>query len=205
MENELGHIVDALPGLVWTAFPDRRIDFLNRRWCEYTGLGVDEGLGQGWLATIHPDDVIEFLDDWQSILTSGEPREIEARLRRHDGHYRWFVFRVRPLIDASGQLVKWCGISTDVEERKQAADTVREVEARKTAIMDSALDCIVTIDHEGRITEFNQAAEHTFGYRRDDVLGKLLADTIVPPSFRETHRNGFARYCHWRRARQRRR
>ena len=60
--------------------------------------------------------------------------------------------------------------------------------------MDSALDCIVTIDHEGCITEFNPAAEHTFGYRRDEVLGKQLADVIIPPSLREKHRQGFARY-----------
>ncbi len=79
-------------------------------------------------------------------------------------------------------------------ERKQNDAALNSSEARKTAILDSALDCIVTIDHEGRITEFNPAAERTFGYRRDEVLGKLLADVIVPPSLREQHRRGFARY-----------
>jgi PAS domain S-box-containing protein len=71
---------------------------------------------------------------------------------------------------------------------------LKRSEIRKAAIVDSALDCIVTINHEGRITEFNPAAEHTFGYRRDEVLGKHMADVIIPPSLREKHRQGFARY-----------
>jgi PAS domain S-box-containing protein len=74
------------------------------------------------------------------------------------------------------------------------AAALRRSEARKAAILDSALDCIVTIDHEGRITEFNPAAERTFGFRRDEVVGKQLADIIIPPSFREQHRRGLARY-----------
>ena len=76
---------------------------------------------------------------------------------------------------------------------KQAAALSRS-EARKTAIFDSALDCILTIDHEGRITEFNPAAERTFGYRRNEVVGRQLADVVIPPSLREQHRRGFARY-----------
>jgi PAS domain S-box-containing protein len=74
------------------------------------------------------------------------------------------------------------------------AMALRRSEARKAAILDSALDCIVTIDHEGRITEFNPAAERTFGYRRDEVMGEHLADVIIPPSLREKHRRGLARY-----------
>jgi PAS domain S-box-containing protein len=79
-------------------------------------------------------------------------------------------------------------------ERMRAEESVRQSEARKAAMLDSALDCIVTIDHEGRITEFNPAAERTFGYRRDEVLGQHLADVIIPPSLQEDHRRGFARY-----------
>ena len=90
MENELNQIVDALPGLVWTALPDGRIDFLNQRWCEYTGLGVDEACGAGWQTAIHPEDLPRLLERWRSILASGEPCEMEARLRRFDGEYRWF-------------------------------------------------------------------------------------------------------------------
>ena len=194
MQDELSRVVDALPGLVWTALPDGSIDFLNGRWCEYAGLSADRGRGTGWHSAVHPEDLPGLLERWRSIMASGKPGELEARLRGSDGEYRRFVLGLRPLIDASGDVVKWCGINTDVEDRKCAEDELRRSEARKSAILDSALDCIVTIDHEARITEFNQAAEQTFGYRRDQILGKHLAEVIIPPSLRERHRQGFARY-----------
>jgi PAS domain S-box-containing protein len=93
------------------------------------------------------------------------------------------------------------GLEKEITERRLAEERLRQEEtelkrseARKAAILDSALDCIVTIDHEGCITEFNPSAERTFGYRRDEVVGKLLADLIIPPSLREQHRRGLARY-----------
>jgi PAS domain S-box-containing protein len=105
MGNELSCIVDALPGLVWSALLDGRIDFLNRRWCEYPGLDPDEARGWRWQTAIHPEDLPELLERWRSIPGSGEPREMEARLRRFDEKYRWFLFRTSPLADASGQVV----------------------------------------------------------------------------------------------------
>src|SRR3984893_16655266 len=131
MENELSRVVDALPGLVWTARPGGYIDFLNQRWCEYTGLGVEEGLGvdeaygQGWQTAIHPEDLPELLERWRSILASGEPGEMEARLRRFGGEYRWFLFRICPLADMSGRVVKWCGMNIDIEDRKRAEEALR--------------------------------------------------------------------------------
>src|SRR6266852_5244253 len=92
-------------------------------------------------------------------------------------------------------------LRNEIGERRLAEERVRQeqrelkrIEVRKAAILDSALDCIVTIDHKGCITEFNPAGESTFGYRRDEVVGKLLADVIIPASLRERHRRGFARY-----------
>jgi PAS domain S-box-containing protein len=108
MESELRRVVDALPGLVWTARLDGHIDFLNQRWREYTGLGVDEACGWAWQTAIHPEDLPELLERWRSVLAFGEPGEIEARLRRFNGEYRWFLFRACPLADASGRVVKWC-------------------------------------------------------------------------------------------------
>src|SRR6266853_605931 len=125
MEIELRRIVDALPGLIWTARLDGHIDFLNQRWCKYTGLSVDEAYGRGWQTAIHPDDLPELLERWRSILASRESREMEARMRRFDGEYRWFLFRTNPLIDASGQVVKWCGMNTDIEDRRRSEETQR--------------------------------------------------------------------------------
>ena len=150
MENELGRIVDALPGLVWTARPDGHIDFLNQRWCEYTGLSVEEALGvnqvhgRGWQTAIHPEDLSELLERWRSIPTSGEPCEMEARLRRFDGEYRWFIFRASPLSDASGQVVKWCGMSVDIEDRRRAEEAARAPEARFRLILDGLPASFIT-------------------------------------------------------------
>jgi PAS domain S-box-containing protein len=111
MEYEFSRVVDALPGLVWTALSDGRVDFVNRRWCDYTGAGVDEVLGQGWQRAVHPDDLPELLERWRNMPAAGD---MEARLRRFDGTYRRFLFRAAPIADASAG---WCGIGTDVEER----------------------------------------------------------------------------------------
>jgi PAS domain S-box-containing protein len=123
MVNELSRLLDALPGLVWTALPNGQIDFLNQRWCEYTGLSVDQGYRSGWETVIHPEDLPEFLERWKSIRASGDPGEMEARVRRFDGEYRWFLFRACTLLDSSGQGVKWCGTTTDVDDRRRSRQT----------------------------------------------------------------------------------
>ena len=362
LETDLSRVVEALPALAWAALPDGRADFVNKRWRDYTGLSLDEARDHGWQTAVHPHDLPDLLTAWAALTASGEPGELEARLRRFDGEHRWFLFRTCPIADESGDIGRWCCLQTDIDDgrraetllagekhllemvalgaplaevlgalcrlvedsapgclcsilsidpdgkrfrhgagpslpaaynelldglvmdhnygpcgmaanwktqviasdvaadprwerspwpslvlghglracwstpilsvddgvigvfalyqRKPASPTpleqdltrqfahiasiaieraqndasLRESTARKSAILNSALDCIVTIDHEGRITEFNPAAERTFGYRRDEVMGKPLDQTIMPPSLREQHRRGFTRY-----------
>jgi PAS domain-containing protein len=86
MEHERGRGVDALPGLVWTALPNGQIDFLNQRWCEYTGLGVDQSCGLGWQTVVHPEDLPRLLAGWRSVPASSAPLEAEARLRGRTGN-----------------------------------------------------------------------------------------------------------------------
>jgi PAS domain S-box-containing protein len=193
-ERELSSIINTIPMLAWSARPDGYCDFLNQRWLDFTGLSVEEARGWDWGAAIHPEDAKRLVDDWQIAMASGEFPDVEARMRRFDGEYRWFLFRASPMRDESGKIVRWYGTNTDIDDRKRAEVELQRSEARKTAILDSALDCVVTIDHQGRITEFNPAAVRVFGYRRDEAVGKHLADAIIPPSLRDTHRAGFARY-----------
>lgn len=136
MENALTHVVNALPGLLWTARPDGQIDFLNRRWCDYTGLQADRGLGVGWQSVVHAADLPELIERWQAIRVSGEPGEIEARLRRFDGEYRWFLCRISPLSEASGSPVKWCGLHIDIEDKRRDEDMLRASERRSHMIID---------------------------------------------------------------------
>jgi PAS domain S-box-containing protein len=163
MENQLNQVVDALLGLVWTALPDGRIDFLNQRWCEYTGLSVDEAYGQGWQAAIHPEDLPELLERWRSILAAREPGEMEARLRHFDGEYRWFLFRTCPLADASGQIVKWCGMSTDIEDRRRSEESRRARESRFQSIVDGLPAPCALMTPAGDLEFANRQALEYFG------------------------------------------
>ncbi|HEV7777611.1 MAG TPA: PAS domain-containing protein [Luteibacter sp.] len=119
MESEPSRVIDALPGLVWTALPDGQVDYLNRPWCDYTGLTMTDACGSGWLAAIHPGDADRLLPYWRSLLDTGHAGQIEARLRRHDGTFHWFLIRAAPLSDQDGRIAKWYGLNTDIDERKR--------------------------------------------------------------------------------------
>ena len=122
-------VIDSIPGLVWSARPDGAVDFVNQRWLDYTGLVREEALGWGWEAAVHPDDLTRLVEAWRGVLTAGTPMEIEARLRRFDGAYRWFLFRGVLLHDERGTIVKWYGTNTDIEDRKRAEDALHQAQA----------------------------------------------------------------------------
>jgi formate hydrogenlyase transcriptional activator len=126
---DLHKIIDAIPTLAWCAPPSGSDQFLNRRWLEYTGVSRDEGLGSLWKTSIHPDDLGRLTTKWETLLASGEPGESEARLRRSDGAYRWFLFRVEPLRNATGEIAEWYGTAIDIEDRKRT-EALRTAEKR---------------------------------------------------------------------------
>lgn len=128
-EDRLRLVIDTLPALVWSKLPDGSADFLNQRFREYTGLSVDEGLGWGWMRkAFHPEDQTE--EEWRAAFAAGQPFEKEARMRRADGAYRWFMHRAVPLRDELGNVVKWYGITTDIEERKRSETALQEARDR---------------------------------------------------------------------------
>src|SRR5258708_5787693 len=113
-------IVDAIPTLAWSARSDGFADFFNQRWLDYTSLSAEQARDWGWTVALHSDDLNGLVNYWRSVLASGAPGEIEARLRRSDGVYRWFLFRATPSFDNDGRVVKWFGTNTDIEDRKRA-------------------------------------------------------------------------------------
>jgi PAS domain S-box-containing protein len=185
--RDLRLIVDSIPAPVAVTTATGEVEFVNQLTLEYFGKTLDDLKGWSTADAVHPDDLPNVVAVWRQAVETGNRYEVEGRHRRADGVYRWFHVNGFPLRDAEGRIARWCVLQTDIEDRRQA-------EARRAAILDSALDSIVSVDHDGRITEFNPAAERTFGHRRDDVVGRHLADIIIPPSFREAHRLGFARY-----------
>jgi PAS domain S-box-containing protein len=97
-------IIDAIPTLAWSAGADGSADFFNQRWLDYTGLSAEQARDWAWTVALHPDDINGLVDYWRSVLGSGKPGEIEARLRRYDGVYCWFLFRATPAFDNDGKL-----------------------------------------------------------------------------------------------------
>jgi PAS domain S-box-containing protein len=176
-----------------------RVTFLNPVAQALTGWGQTEAEGQS-------------LDAVFPVLHERTRRPVEnpvAKVIREGaivglGNHTLLIARdrtERPIDDSAapirgekGETVGVVLIFRDVTEQRQAQLALRQSEARKTAILDTALDCIITIDHEGRVVEFNPAAERTFGHRRADVLGRQMAELIVPPPLREQHYRGLAHY-----------
>jgi PAS domain S-box-containing protein len=193
-ERESRLVVDSIPGFIAAFTPSGEVEFVNRQILEYFGKTLGELKQWGTGAMTHPEDLPRAVELFTHSIVSGDPFEFEVRARRFDGVYRWFQSRGCPLRDPNGKIVRWYNLLIDIDERKRSEQELRRSEARKAAILDSALECIVRINHEGCITEFNPAAERTFGYRRDQVLGQQLADVIIPPVLRGRHRQGFARY-----------
>ena len=119
-EQELREVIEMIPSMAWSASADGAAEFFNRRWLDYAGLTADQAQGSGWTTAVHPDDLNALVDYWRGLLASGKPGEIEARLRRFDGEYHWFLFRATPSFDDNGRLVKWYGTNTDIQARKTA-------------------------------------------------------------------------------------
>jgi PAS domain S-box-containing protein len=132
-EKKLRDVVETIPTFAWTALPDGALDFINHYWVEYTGLSAEKTMGSGWKAAVHPADLPRYVERRQALVASGEPFEHEVRFRRAaDGEYRWFLSRSVPLRDSGGKIVKWYGISTDIEDRKRAEnerERLRQLEA----------------------------------------------------------------------------
>ena len=118
-------LVDAMPQIVWTSRPDGARDSCNRRWFEYTGLTFGASVGRGWEQAVHPDDLAACAERWSRSARTGEPHEIEYRLRRHDGVYRWHLDRAVPTRDDQDRIVGWIGTATDIDDRKRAETRLR--------------------------------------------------------------------------------
>ena len=120
VEKELRAVIDTIPGQVWTTAANGSNDFVNKRWLSYARIPLKDTHGVGWAAAFHPADIAGHLEKWRIATANGTPLENEARLRRFDGEYRWFLFRADPLRDDNGNIIKWYGINTDIQELKQA-------------------------------------------------------------------------------------
>jgi PAS domain S-box-containing protein len=170
-EHNLTLIINTILAHAWSASPDGRAEFFNQHYLDFVGLSAEQAQGWGWTVAVHPDDLSQLASAWQHIMASQQPGEAEARLRRYDGEYRWFLFRANPLRDDTGTVVKWYGINTDIEDRKRAESELRRAydsfaDAQRLSKTGSFITDLVADDHNWsaeayRIFEFESGTKVT--------------------------------------------
>jgi formate hydrogenlyase transcriptional activator len=127
-EKQLREVIETIPAIAWTSSPDGSVEFVNKRWQEYTGMSPDEAVGFGWKGALHPKDLDRYVEKMRDSLASGDPIEDEVRVRSGgSGEYRWFISRAVPLRDEQGNIIRWYGTATDIHDRKRAEERL-EVE-----------------------------------------------------------------------------
>jgi formate hydrogenlyase transcriptional activator len=181
--------VDRIPAFTWSAHADGSVEFVNQRWREYAGLSPEESQGWGWQVAIHPEDLPSLMRRWRELLIAGEPGEIEARMRRHDGIFRWFLIRFEPFRDETGKVVMWYGVSADIEDLKQSQERLREDERELRRITDAIPQTIVVQNPCGEPIYANQATLDYTGLTADDVITPNFRERIFHPEDLEKFRN----------------
>jgi len=193
-EREFRQLAEAMPQIVWATTADGLNIYFNQQWVDYTGLTLEESYGEGWITPFHPDDRQRAWDAWQRATKHRDIYSLECRLRRADGIYQWWLIRGVPLLEANGEIGKWFGTCTDIEQIKVAEQRLQESEAKFSGIVSMSPDAIISIDEEQRITVFNDGAEQVFGYSKAEAVGTPVGN-LLPERLRQIHRQHVERFA----------
>jgi PAS domain S-box-containing protein len=175
-------LAETVPQLVWTAQVDGRLDYVNQRFCAYTQTTSERLLGDGWSHFLHPEDAERALAERERAFSTGTPYEIEQRLRNgQTGEYRWFLTRGAPVRDETGQIVKWFGTCTDIDEQKQTEEALRQSQERVNVLMNSSIIGISVIEEE-QIVDANETFLRMTGYSRENMrIGRMNVIQMTLP------------------------
>lgn len=186
-EWRLNLIINTIPALAWSTTADGMLDFCNKNFVDYVGYTFEEISGLGFYPIFHPDDLEHILTSWQEIMATKQHREVEGRIRRADGEYRWFTMRQNPLFDADGNVIKWYGVGSDIEDRKRAEQALREVEAALLAseqnlnvIINSLPVLVWSARPDGSADFVNQNWLDYAGLPAEDLLGWGFVNLFHP-------------------------
>ena len=180
--------VGSIPGLFSILTPTGGVEAVNDQLVEYCGRTLEELKLWGTSDTVHPDDLPRVVQTFTQAIASGEPYDFEARLRRFDGAYRWFQVRGLPRRDASGAILRWYALHTDIDERKRTEDALRHSEASLRAIVETTPECVHVIAGDGTLLSVNAAGAAMAGAPSvDRMLGRNFYDFVAPDD-RERYR-----------------
>jgi PAS domain S-box-containing protein len=172
IEERLRLIIDTIPTMAWSVRADGAVDFVNQRWLDYTGLTLEEEV-EAPTRVVHPEDLPRVVEKWLADMAAGELSEDEMRLRRADGEYRWFLVRTAPLRDEQGTVVKWYGVSIDIEDRKRA-------ERRSRTLLDVIPQQIWSGPADGTLDYCNEGWRSYMGLGLEELQGDGWQSMLHP-------------------------
>jgi len=192
-ERELRDVIDTIPAIAWSALSDGSNSYVNNRFVEYCGMPPEQIAGSGWHAATHPDDLERHNAKWLACVGSGKPFEDEVRFRREDGEYRWHLQRGVPLRDEAGNIVKWYGVLTDIEDRKRAEDKIREQETELRQMLDLAPQLVGVYGPNRERLYTNRIALDYLGLSLEEWGQEAERGAFVHPDDRARERDYFDR------------
>ncbi|OZC03071.1 PAS domain S-box protein [Rubricoccus marinus] len=185
-ERRYRSLVEATAAIVWQTPPSGEFESDQPHWRAFTGQSEEELMGWGWLGAIHPDDNQKTADAWNAAVAARDTYNVVHRLRRHDGEYRHMLARAVPVLDASGEILEWVGVHTDVHDQTLASDALEASESRFRTLFDAFGDVVLVYpvreDGPGELLAFNRAAVQRYGYTEEELHDLTIQDLIKPGS-----------------------
>jgi PAS domain S-box-containing protein len=192
-EERFRNLSDTAPVLIWMAGVDRHCYYFNKTWLAFTGRSLPHEYGKGWTAGVHPDDLAPCLQTYRTAFTARRPFSIEFRLRSATGDYRWMLDHGAPRFTADGGFAGYIGTCTDITDRRDAEEALREEKEKAQCYLDIVGTIVVAINPDETVSLINQAGCRLLGVREEEVCGKNWFDCFLPETARQDVRKVFAR------------
>lgn len=191
-ESRFRQLADSMPQMVWVTLPDGYHEYFNRQWHDYTGLNFEQTKADAWANVLHPDDMARTWDVWRNCLKTGDLYQIEYRMRRADGRFRWFLARATPARNEAGEIVRWYGTCTDIDDQKRQADVLERLVQERTNDLKRANNDLERSNLD--LMQFASVASHDLKepLRKVRAFGTML-ETLLADKLDDSERNLFAR------------